>query len=295
MTASDAVRSNPLDGDPSSAGIVRPPGLSDYDAPRVARVTQPRRLALAMTGASGAPYGLRLLECLLAAGVSVDLMLSNPGRVVLGMETPLRVPANPSAATRQLSEQFAAGPEQLRVWGAEQWTAPVASGSGFADAMVVCPCSMASVSAIAVGASRGLIERAADVALKERRDLILVVRETPFSAIHLENLLKLARLGVCVMPANPAFYHAPTNIAELVDFIVARVLDQLDLKHELTARWGRDDSPQESASTPVDALREAGSHNPNEHEYASPSDRSDRDDDRAAHHERRLHNAENPP
>lgn len=238
----------PQTGADDFAGHPRPPGLADFAAPAVDVVATPRRIAMAMTGASGAPYGLRLLECLLAAGVGIDLMISKPGRVVLGLETPLRIPANPSAARRQLSATFGAKPEQLHVWGDEQWTAPVASGSGFADAMVVCPCSMATVSAIAIGASRGLIERAADVAIKERRDLILVVRETPFSAIHLENLLKLARLGVCILPANPAFYHAPNDVSGLVDFIVARVLDQLRIPHRLMARWGRSDGTAPASS-----------------------------------------------
>lgn len=160
-------------------------------------------IALALTGASGAQYGLRLLECLLAAGVQVQLMLSKPAQIVIGMETDLQLPGQNGAIRAFLTRQYKAKPEQLRVYGREEWTAPVASGSSFPDAMVVCPCSMATLSAIATGASRSLIERAADVALKEQRKLILVPRETPFSAIHLENMLKLARLGVCILPGNP--------------------------------------------------------------------------------------------
>lgn len=194
-------------------------------------------IALALTGASGAQYGLRLLECLLAAGVQVQLMLSKPAQIVIGMETDLQLPGQNGAIRAFLTRQYKAKPEQLRVYGREEWTAPVASGSSFPDAMVVCPCSMATLSAIATGASRSLIERAADVALKEQRKLILVPRETPFSAIHLENMLKLARLGVCILPGNPGFYHQPRRVEQLIDFVVARILDQLRIPQTLAPRW----------------------------------------------------------
>ena len=133
---------------------------------------------------------------------------------------------------------YAAQPDQLQVFEREQWTAPIASGSAVADATVVCPCTTGTLSAIACGSSRNLIERAADVTLKERKKLILVVRETPFSEIHLENMLKLARMGVIIMPANPGFYNRPQSVEQLVDFMVARVLDHLGLAHELMPRWG---------------------------------------------------------
>lgn len=126
----------------------------------------------------------------------------------------------------------------MQVFEREQWAAPIASGSGVADATVVCPCTTGTLSAIACGSSRNLIERAADVCLKERKKLILVVRETPFSEIHLENMLKLARMGVIIMPANPGFYQRPTSVQELVDFMVARVLDHLNIPHRLLPRWG---------------------------------------------------------
>lgn len=197
-----------------------------------------RAVALAWTGASGAQYGIRLLECLLQAGEAVQLMLSKPAQIVVGTETDLQLPGSPQAIQATLTERFAAAAGQLQVFGPEQWTAPVASGSGGPRAMVVCPCSMATVSALAVGASRSLIERAGDVILKERRRLILVPRETPLSEIHLENLLRLARAGATVLPANPGFYHRPASVAELVDFVVARVLDQLDVSHTLMPRWG---------------------------------------------------------
>jgi len=199
----------------------------------------PRRaIAVAMTGASGAPYGLRLLECLLQAGRTVYLMISQPGQVVLGMETELRLPGRAADTQRVLTQHYGAAPGQLRVFGREQWTAPVASGSGAPEAMVVCPCTTGTLAAIASGSSNNLIERAADVALKERRTLILVPRETPFSVIHLENMLKLARMGVVILPPNPGFYHRPEGIGDLVDFVVARILDHLQLEHSLLPRWG---------------------------------------------------------
>ena len=196
-------------------------------------------VALALTGASGIQYGVRLLECLVRAGIGVHLMLSRPAQVVLGLETDLAVPGRPAEIARFFSARFAATDGQIRCYGPDQWTAPVASGSAVPRAMVVCPCSTATVSAIASGASRSLIERAADVVLKERRKLILVVRETPFSEIHLENMLRLARMGAVIMPANPAFYHRPQTLDDLVDFMVARILDHLDIEHDLVPRWGR--------------------------------------------------------
>ncbi len=195
-------------------------------------------VALAITGASGAAYGLRLLGCLLDAGVKVPLMLSKPGHVVIGMESELTLPSRAAELRRFLIDHFKARADQLEVYDREQWTAPLASGSAAPDAMVVCPCTTGTLSAVACGSSRNLIERAADVALKERRKLILVVRETPFSEIHLENMLKLARMGAVIMPANPGFYHQPKRVEDLVDFMVARVLDHLAIEHHLVPRWG---------------------------------------------------------
>lgn len=202
-------------------------------------------IALALTGASGVQYGIRLLECLVAADVQVHLMLSRPAQVVLGLETELAVPGRPAEIARFFAERFQAAPGQIRCYGPEQWTAPVASGSSVPRAMVVCPCSTATLSAVATGASRSLIERAADVVLKERRRLVLVVRETPFSEVHLENMLRLARMGAVIMPANPAFYHRPQTVDDLVDFMVARVLDHLEITHELGPRWGQRSVPGE--------------------------------------------------
>lgn len=207
-------------------------------------VTEPRShvdpIALAMTGASGAAYGLRLLECLIEAGEHVYLMISQPGQVVVGMESDLSLPGRPAEMERVLSQRTGAAAGQLRVFGRDQWTAPVASGSSPPRAMVVCPCTTGTLSAIACGASSHLIDRAADVVLKERRTLILVPRETPFSTIHLENMLKLSRMGAVILPPNPGFYHRPQRIEDLVDFVVARILDHLAVDHALLPRWGLD-------------------------------------------------------
>lgn len=198
-----------------------------------------RIVTVGMTGASGTQYGLRLVECLIKADYTVYLMFTKAAQIVVGSETDCKLPGRTAEQTRYLSTLYGAREGQLRVYGDEEWTSPVASGSGAPRRMVVCPASMATVSAIATGASENLLERAADVVIKEGGHLIIVPRETPFSAIHLENMLKLSRLGVTILPANPGFYNQPTQVAELVDFIVARILDQLDVEHQLMKRWGR--------------------------------------------------------
>jgi 4-hydroxy-3-polyprenylbenzoate decarboxylase len=195
-------------------------------------------IGLAITGASGSVYGLRLLEELVQAGQRVYLMISQAGQVVLQMEQGLDIPARPEAAEAWFGERYRAAPGQVRVFGRQQWTAPPASGSNPPRAMVVCPCTTGTLASIANGISNDLIDRAADVVLKERRQLILVVRETPFSEIHLENMLRLSRMGAVIMPANPGFYHRPDHIDGLVDFMVARVLDHLGIENDLMARWG---------------------------------------------------------
>jgi 4-hydroxy-3-polyprenylbenzoate decarboxylase len=199
-----------------------------------------RTVTVGMTGASGAQYGLRLVECLLQADWTVYLTFTRAAQIVIGSETDCRLPGRTAEQTRHLTALFKAREGQLRVFGDEEWTSPLASGSGAPRKMVVCPATMATLSAIANGASENLLERAADVVIKERGDLVIVPRETPFSAIHLENMLKLARLGVSILPANPGFYNRPTKVDELVDFIVARVLDQLGVAHRLSRRWGHD-------------------------------------------------------
>jgi len=201
----------------------------------------PEVIAVALTGASGMPYGMRLLECLLKAERQVWLLYSQVAQIVVREEMALELPSQPSRVQQLLTERFAAQSGQLRVFGRKEWFAPPASGSNPPDAMVVCPCTMATLAAIAAGMSQNLIERAADVVIKEGRKLVLVPRETPFSAIHLDNMLRLARLGVCILPANPGFYHRPQAVADIVDFVVARILDQLGIEHALTERWGERD------------------------------------------------------
>ncbi|MHB0990918.1 MAG: flavin prenyltransferase UbiX [Burkholderiales bacterium] len=198
----------------------------------------PRSVTLAWTGASGMPYGLRLLQSLLAADVTVYLLVSSAARIVARQEMDLSLPGRAEELQSFLAQRYSTTPDQLQVYGREDWFAPVASGSNPADAMVVCPCSMGSLAAIAQGLADNLIERAADVCLKEQRKLILVPRETPYSALHLENMLKLARMGVSILPPSPAFYHHPKTVDDMVDFVVARILDQLSIPHQLMPRWG---------------------------------------------------------
>jgi len=195
-------------------------------------------IAVAITGASGAPYALRLLEQLLAAGEQIYLMLSDAGRMVVEMETGLLIPASTRGAQRTLCDHFDVEPERLTLFGKQQWMAPVASGTNPPKAMVVCPCSVGTLASIATGLSDNLIERAADVMLKERRPLLLVPREMPLSEIHLENMLKLSRMGAVIIPPSPGFYHQPQTLDDLVDFVVARILDHLDIDHDLIPRWG---------------------------------------------------------
>ncbi|MBK6335350.1 MAG: UbiX family flavin prenyltransferase [Betaproteobacteria bacterium] len=201
-------------------------------------MTAPRTITLAFTGASGMPYGLRLLDCLLAAQCRVFLLYSPAAQIVARQECDLTLPAQPREAARLLSGRYRAAAEQLTVFGREDWMAPVASGSNPADAMAVCPCSMGTLGAIAHGLADNLIERAADVMLKERRPLVLVPRETPLSTIHLDNMLRLAHAGAVILPPAPGFYDRPQAVADLVDFVVARVLDQLRVPHALGPRWG---------------------------------------------------------
>ena len=201
---------------------------------------KPRSITLAITGASGAQYGLRLLQCLLAAECKVYLMLSSAAEVVIRTETDLDLPETLEQQQIFLNDIFEADDDQLQLLAKDDWFSPVASGSSSPSSMVICPASGGTLSSIAHGASNNLIERAADVALKERRQLILVPREAPYSAIHLENMLKLTQLGAMIIPASPGFYMQPQTINELIDFIVARILDQLDIEQDLMPRWGED-------------------------------------------------------
>ena len=198
----------------------------------------PKTVTLAMTGASGAQYGLRLLQCLLAARVRVWLLLSDAARIVIDTETDVSLPEDEARTASFLSELYGAEEGQLTLFGKRDWFSPVASGTGAAHSLVICPASGGTLSSIACGASNNLIERAADVALKERRQLILVPREAPYSEIHLENMLKLTRMGAVILPASPGFYQKPQSVADLVDFVVARILSQLNIEQSLLPPWG---------------------------------------------------------
>ena len=198
----------------------------------------PLPIVMAVTGASGAPYAVRLVEALVAARQPVQLIVSDHGLRLLRTETDIG-----SVAELRARVGASAWDERVTVFDDGDRGAAPASGSARNRGMVICPCSMGTISAISQGTSRSLVERAADVALKERRTLVVVPRETPYSAIHLENMLRLTRAGAVVLPASPGFYHRPTQIAELVDFVVARVLDHLGVTHSIGRRWG--DSPED--------------------------------------------------
>jgi 4-hydroxy-3-polyprenylbenzoate decarboxylase len=197
-------------------------------------------IAVAFTGASGLPYGMRLVECLIAAGVKIQLLYSQAAQVVAKQEMDFTLPSRPAETEAEFTERFKAAPGQIRVYGLQEWFAPLASGSNPPDAYVICPCTMGTLAKIAAGMADDLICRAADVVLKEGRKLIIVPRESPFSVIHLENMLRLARAGAVILPPNPGFYHHPANIQDVVDFVVARILDQLHIPHQLMAPWGSD-------------------------------------------------------
>ncbi len=197
-----------------------------------------KSISVAWTGASGAPYGLKLVECLLAADYRVFLMISSAARVVLATEENIKLSANPQKARQQLLQYFKTDKGELNVLGKEDWFSPPASGSGAPGQMVICPCSTGTLAAVATGMSNSLLERAADVVLKEKGQLLLVPRETPFNVIHLEHMLSLSKLGATILPAAPGFYHDPKSVSDLVDFIVARILDHLNVGHSLTKRWG---------------------------------------------------------
>lgn len=190
-------------------------------------------IVAAITGASGAPYAVRLLEQLVAADRQVWLIVTSHGLRLLRTEMDI----DSVDALRQ-RVGIDAWRRLVTVYDDADRGAAPASGSARNAGMVICPCSMGTLSAVSIGASRSLVERAADVMLKERRPLVLVPRETPLSAIHLQNMLRLSRAGAVILPAAPGFYHRPQTVEELVDFIVARVLDQLGVEHALVRRWG---------------------------------------------------------
>ncbi len=191
---------------------------------------------LGMTGASGAPYAARILRALVSSGADVGVVVSRAGAQVIALELYGDRDMNPAGAV----DRFVAdhGDAEVHVWGESDYSAPYASGSSRTDAVIVCPCSMATVGTIAGGAEANLIHRAAAVQLKEGRKLVLVPRETPLSDIHLENLLRIKRAGASVVPAMPGFYHLPQSIDDLVDFVAGRVLDSAGVEATLYERWG---------------------------------------------------------
>jgi 4-hydroxy-3-polyprenylbenzoate decarboxylase len=197
-----------------------------------------KSITLAITGASGAPYALKLLKMLLKADYHVFLLMSSAARVVFATEENMRIPSQADAMAKVFADYAEANVEQITVCTKQDWFSPVASGSAAPKQMIVCPCSTGTLSSLAVGACDNLIERAADVVIKEKGQLILVPREMPLSSLHLQNMLTLSNLGVTIMPAAPGFYHNPKSIEDLVDFVVARILDHIGLNQTLVSRWG---------------------------------------------------------
>lgn len=195
-----------------------------------------QQVNIAISGASGVQYAIRLIEVLLAQEIDITLMLTKAAKVVLALELDLNF-----SSAQKIHNYFnytENNQSKFIIYGENDWSSPLASGSGFQGSLVVVPCSMGMLSAIAVGASNNLLERAADVAIKERKKTIIVPRETPISVIHLEHMLSLAKLGVCILPADPGFYHKPTTLDDLVNFVVGRILDQLQIEHNLLSSWG---------------------------------------------------------
>jgi flavin prenyltransferase len=193
---------------------------------------------IAISGASGAPYALRLLQVLIKGGHSVYLSISGDGLSILNDETGLMLKGSETDIQYALEKHLEAKEGQLNYYDEDNMYAPIASGSVKIDAMVVIPCSMKTLASIAHGFASNLIERAADVTMKEKRKLVIVPRETPLSPIHLRNMLTLSEMGCHIIPAMPAFYHHPKRISDMVDFIVGRVLDGLGIENDLSPRWG---------------------------------------------------------
>ncbi len=197
-----------------------------------------KQITMALTGASGAIYGLNLLTNLVKHYQQVHVLITDAARIVLATELNLKLPEAPSKIQNILSDYSECDNDIIKVYAKENWYAAIASGSAAPSQMVICPASMGCISAIATGASNNLLERAADVVLKEKGQLIVLPREMPFSTIHLRNLLTLSEAGATIMPACPGFYHDPKAIQDLVDFVVARILNHLGVKNTLNKQWG---------------------------------------------------------
>lgn len=194
-------------------------------------------VTLGVTGASGSGYFLRLLQTMVNANVKVYLILSEAAQIVLKTEVEEDWPTEIESLNEFLISRFNAKKDQVVALTSKDWFSPVASGSSAPKKMIVCPCSCGTLASIAQGLSNNLIERAADVVFKERGQLIVMPRETPFSTLHLKNMLTLSELGATVMPLAPGFYHKPTSIDELHDFMIARVMDHLKIDHQASKRW----------------------------------------------------------
>lgn len=202
------------------------------------------RFFVGITGASGHAYAAALLRALVAADHDVDVAVTEAGCKVLRHELGVDAGARGERLAAALPDWL--GPDvarRVRVFGESEVEAPPSSGTALTGGVVLCPCSMGTLARVAVGLSSNLIERAADVAIKEGRRLVIVPRETPLSAVHLENMLRLARLGARVLPASPGFYHRPRSVDDLVAHVVGKVLDALGVEHALTRRWGGLDEP----------------------------------------------------
>lgn len=203
------------------------------------RFKEKERISIAITGASGVQYSLRLIEVLLSYGYPLNIVISKAALLVFAMEMDIQLGNQPQVQKeRLLSLVKCDDPSLVEVYGIEDWSAPMASGSNVSKAMVIVPATTGTLSAVATGQSNNLIERAADVMMKERKPLVIVLRETPFNAIHLKNMLTLTEAGAIVMPANPGFYHMPKTVEDIIDFMVARILDQLNIEHDLMNKWG---------------------------------------------------------
>lgn len=197
------------------------------------------RISIAITGASGVQYSLRLIEVLLGRQIPLNIVISKAALLVFAMEMDIQLGAQPQLQKERLLSLLQCDCESLvNVYGVEDWSSPMASGSNTSRAMVIVPATTGTMSAIATAQSNNLIERSADVMLKERKPLIVVLRETPLNSIHIKNMLALTGAGAIMMPANPGFYHKPKKIEDIIDFMVARILDQLAIEHNLMNKWG---------------------------------------------------------
>jgi flavin prenyltransferase len=194
------------------------------------------KIIVAITGASGAIYAVRLLQRLLQTNVQVELIVSTDAFSVINQENVISTGCKKNDYKKKIQDFLEPNEKQLQIYDNDNFFNPPASGSSIADKMVIIPCSCATLSAIATGLSNNLIRRAADCVIKEKKQLILVPRETPFSSIHLENMLKLSNLGVCILPPNPAFYFKPKSVNEIIDFVIDRILQQLNIK-TTTKKW----------------------------------------------------------